>query len=55
MLMSFFISGMTVCGSTYWNIAFGNAPGEVGEDAEGMQTLQTFAANVSELIIQLRK
>ncbi len=55
MLMSFFISGMTVCGSTYWNIAFGNAPGEVGSDAEGMQTLQTFAANVAELIIQLRK
>ena len=55
MLMSFFISGMTVCGSTYWNIAFGNAPGEVGSDAEGMQTLQTFAENVSKLILQMRK
>lgn len=55
MLMSFFISGMTVCGSTYWNIAFGHAPGTVGDDAEGIQTLQTFAANVSELILQLRK
>ncbi len=55
MLMSFFISGMTVCGSSYWNIAFGGAPGEVADDAEGIQTLKTFAANVSELILQLRK
>ena len=50
MLMSFFISGMTVCGSDYWNISFGNAKGEVANDAEGMQTLKTFAANVAELI-----
>jgi len=50
MLMSFFISGMTVCGSDYWNIAFGNAKGEVANDAEGMQTLKTFASNVAALI-----
>ncbi|HJJ36906.1 MAG TPA: flavodoxin family protein [Methanocorpusculum sp.] len=50
MLMSFFISGMTVCGSDYWNIAFGKDKGEVAGDAEGMQTLRTFAANVANLI-----
>lgn len=55
MLMPFFISGMTVCGSTYWNIAFGAAPGEVASDAEGIDTLKTFAKNVAEMIIQLRK
>ena len=50
MLMSFFISGMTVCGSDYWNIAFGKDKGEVANDAEGVQTLKTFAGNVAELI-----
>lgn len=50
MLMSYFISGMTVCGSDYWNIAFGKDKGDVAGDAEGMQTLKTFAANVANLI-----
>lgn len=55
MLMPFFISGMTVCGSTYWNIAFGQAPGEVAKDEEGIDTLKTFAENAADLIIKVRK
>ena len=55
MLMSFFISDMIVCGSTYWNIAFGHAAGDVAHDAEGMETLEKFGDNVAKLIIQLRK
>ncbi len=55
MLMSFFISDMIVCGSSYWNIAFGHAPGDVAKDAEGIATLEKFGDNVAKLIIQLRK
>lgn len=55
MLMSFFISGITVCGSTYWNIAFGKDVGEVAGDAEGIETIDTFAKNVADLIIKIRK
>ncbi|MDO5845381.1 MAG: flavodoxin family protein [Methanocorpusculum sp.] len=54
MLMSYFISGMTVCGSDYWNISFGKNPGEVANDAEGMQTLRIFSENVAELILKTR-
>ncbi len=50
MLMSYFISGITVCGSDYWNIAFGKDKGDVLNDAEGIQTLETFSENVAELI-----
>ncbi|MDO5844043.1 MAG: flavodoxin family protein [Methanocorpusculum sp.] len=55
MLMSFFISGMIVCGSTYWNIAFGHKQGDVANDTEGIATLETFASNVADLIIKVRK
>jgi hypothetical protein len=53
--MSFFISDMIVCGSSYWNIAFGHAPGDVANDTEGLATLTKFGDNVAGLIIQLRK
>lgn len=50
MLMFFFINGMIVPGSTYWNMAFGKQPGEVLNDDEGMRTIRLFAENVAELI-----
>jgi len=50
MLMFFFINGMIVPGSNYWNIAFGKQPGEALNDAEGMATIRLFARNVAELI-----
>ncbi|KQC10468.1 MAG: FMN reductase [Methanolinea sp. SDB] len=50
MLMFFFINGMIVPGSTYWNMAFGKQPGEVLNDVEGMNTIRLFAENVADLI-----
>jgi len=34
---------MLIPGSLYWPLAFGQAPGEVAQDAEGIQTLQVLA------------
>jgi len=50
MLMFFFISDMIVPGSTYWNMVFGHAPGEVQDDEEGMETIRRFGYNVATLI-----
>lgn len=54
MLMFFFINGMTVPGSSYWNMGFGLNPGDVANDEEGINTLKLFAANVAELAIKLK-
>ena len=50
MLMFFFINDMIVPGSTYWNMVFGWAPGEVQDDDEGMETIRRFGYNVATLI-----
>ena len=41
------IAGMPVAGSQYWNIAYGAAPGEVAQDAEGMQTMRLLGRNLA--------
>ena len=46
MLFFFLHQGMVVPGSTYWNIAFGRAAGDVTSDEEGLQTVRNFAKNV---------
>jgi multimeric flavodoxin WrbA len=46
----FHIMGMTVPGSTYWNIAFGRNPGEVANDEEGMKTAWNFGKNMAFVI-----
>lgn len=46
----FTISGMPVASSQYWNIAHGAAPGQVNEDAEGLQTMRTLARNMTFLM-----
>ena len=46
----FTISGMPVASSQYWNSVHGAAPGEAGEDGEGMQTMRTLARNVGFLV-----
>lgn len=46
----FTISGMPIASSQYWNSVHGGAPGEVNEDAEGMQTMRTLARNMSFLM-----
>jgi len=44
------ISGMTVVGSTYWNVAFGKNPGEVLDDEEGVQTVKKCMENTAALL-----
>ena len=46
----FSISGMPIASSQYWNSVHGGAPGEVAEDAEGMQTMRLLARNMSFLM-----
>jgi len=46
----FSISGMPIASSQYWNSVHGGAPGEAGQDAEGMQTMRTLARNMSFLM-----
>ena len=46
----FTISGMPVASSQYWNSVHGMTPGEAAQDAEGLQTMRTLAANMSFLI-----
>ena len=55
-LMFFFtINDMIVPGSTYWNVAIGRKKGEVMQDAEGLDTIKHFAANVADLLGKLGK
>ena len=42
----FTIAEMPVVSSTYWNVVFGGAPGEVTLDSEGMQTVRNLARNM---------
>ncbi len=46
----FTISGMPVASSQYWNSVHGAIPGQVEQDAEGMQTMRTLAHNMSFLM-----
>ncbi|RPJ55241.1 MAG: flavodoxin family protein [Acidobacteria bacterium] len=47
LLYWFMINDMIVTGSSYWNIAFGAARGEVSEDREGLETVARFADNLA--------
>lgn len=49
----FGISQMIVPGSSYWNLGVGREPGEVLNDAEGVQTFRTLGANMAWLLKQL--
>ncbi len=49
----FTINDMVVPGSTYWNVAFGRAAGEVNDDAEGVKTAVHFAENLAWLAKKL--
>lgn len=43
----FLISEMVVVGSSYWNLGFGGAPGEVEADEEGLRTMATLGRNMA--------
>ncbi len=49
----FLISEMIIPGSSYWNMAIGRNPGEVLNDAEGIQTMKTLGQNMAWLIKKL--
>ncbi|HCO93390.1 MAG TPA: flavodoxin family protein [Phycisphaerales bacterium] len=46
----FLISQMIVPGSSYWNIGIGRAIGEVEQDQEGLETMQTLGRNMAWLL-----
>lgn len=42
----FGITKMIIAGSSYWNVGFGQAPGQLPQDAEGVQTVHNLAKNM---------
>lgn len=46
----FLINQMIIPGSSYWNLGIGRNPGEVRDDAEGLQTLKTLGQNMAWLL-----
>lgn len=46
----FSIQQMPIATSTYWNMGYGMAPGEVEHDAEGMQTMDNLGENMAWLL-----
>ncbi|RQD82462.1 MAG: flavodoxin family protein [Methanocalculus sp. MSAO_Arc2] len=55
LLMFYLINDMIVCGSTYWNMAFGKGPGEVMADTEGIDTIRRFGENVGFCVKKIRE
>lgn len=49
----FLLNGMYTVGAGYWPIAYGRLPGEVNQDAEGMQTMRELGSNMARLMIAL--
>ena len=50
----FLISEMIVPGSSYWNMALGRKPGDVLEDAEGIQTMRSLGKNMAWLLKKIK-
>lgn len=46
----FTIAQMPVVSSTYWNMVHGNAPEEVAQDLEGLQTMRNLGENMAWLL-----
>jgi len=55
MMMFYLSNDMIVPGSTYWNIVFGQKPGEALKDTEGMETIRRFAENVAFVVKSVNK
>ncbi len=49
----FLISEMIVPGSSYWNMGIGRRPGDVLEDAEGIETMKALGRNMAWLLKKL--
>ena len=42
----FAMMNMPIATSQYWNLAYGQTPGQAAQDEEGMQTMRTLARNI---------
>ena len=49
----FTMSNMPLVSSQYWNMAYGQTPGQAAQDEEGMQTMRTLARNMAWMIRKL--
>ncbi len=49
----FTILNMPVVSSQYWNMAYGQTPGQVEQDEEGMQTMRTLGHNMAWMLQRL--
>ena len=49
----FTMKNMPLVSSRYWNLAYGQAPGQVEQDEEGMQTMRTLGQNMAWMIRKL--
>lgn len=54
MMMFYLSNDMIVPGSTYWNIVFGQAPGQALQDEEGMNAIRRFGENTAFLIQKIK-
>jgi len=50
----FLISQMIVPGSNYWNVGIGRQPGEVNNDAEGVETMKILGRNFAWLLKKIK-
>jgi multimeric flavodoxin WrbA len=50
----FLISQMIIPASSYWNVGFGRAKGDVERDEEGMQTMEDLGKNIAWLLKKLK-
>ena len=50
----FLINQMIIPGSSYWNIGIGNKKGEVENDEEGMETMETLGTNMAWLLKKIK-
>ncbi len=46
---------MFVVGSTYWNMAYGQLPGDAANDEEGMRTMRNLGQNMAYLLKKLHE
>lgn len=54
MNLFFGLAEMTVATSTYWNFTKALAPGDIQNDAEGLDTFHTLGGNMARLLLQNR-
>ena len=52
--MPFQMVNMPLVTSQYWNIAYGLEPGDIAQDAEGLQTMRTMARNMAWMVKQFK-